>query len=70
MNEVVTLQQILDNREARADFQKILLRGYGSALVKQRAVCNLHTRKRDNCGLIVEQSLQATLRNLRLIWGV
>lgn len=33
MNEVVTLQQILDNREARADFQKILLRGYGSALV-------------------------------------
>ena len=35
MNEIVTLQQILDNREARADFQKILLRGYGSALVEQ-----------------------------------
>jgi holo-ACP synthase len=33
MNEVVTLQQILDNREARVDFQKILLRGYGSSLV-------------------------------------
>ena len=33
MNEIVTLQQILDNREARADFQKILLRGYGSTLV-------------------------------------
>lgn len=33
MNEVVTLQQILDNREARAEFQRILLRGYGCALV-------------------------------------
>lgn len=33
MNEVVTLQQILDNREARVDFQRILLRGYGCALV-------------------------------------
>ena len=33
MNEVVTLQQILDNREARVDFQRILLRGYGCALI-------------------------------------
>lgn len=33
MNEIVTLQQILDNREARADYQKILLRGYGTPLV-------------------------------------
>ena len=33
MNEIVTLQQILDNREARVDFQRILLRGYGCALV-------------------------------------
>ena len=33
MNEIVTLQQILDNREARVDFQRILLRGYGLALV-------------------------------------
>lgn len=33
MNEIVTLQQILDNREARVDFQRILLRGYGCALI-------------------------------------
>ena len=33
MREIVTLQQILDNREARADYQQILLRGYGTPLV-------------------------------------
>ena len=39
-------------------------------LVQQRAVTDLHTRERDDCGLIVEQSLQTTLRDLSLIGGV
>lgn len=33
MNEILTLRQILENREARVDYQRILLRGYGCALI-------------------------------------
>ena len=35
--------------------------GCGCTLVEQRAVGNLHTRKRDYCGLIIEECLQTTL---------
>ena len=39
-------------------------------LVQKRAVADLHTSERDDCSLVVEQSLQTTLRDLGLIGGV
>ena len=44
--------------------------GRSGSLVQQRAVTDLHTCKRNDRRLIVEQCLQTTLRDLSLIGGV